>query len=354
MSPLSRRDFIKGAIAFIATYPLLGPIAEAAEIKRRKLTYGVIKAGTPALPDAAKEADALRFMVIGDWGWHGIKAAPKLPAEELKAMNDRDTGMMTVAGEMAKRGVERKPAFVFSVGDNFYYSGVKSADDPRFEITFEKPFGAPSLQIPWYACLGNHDYRSNPQAQVEYSAKSKRWRMPSRYYTFTEKAPSGITVQFFVVDTCPFHTNLHKGGHSDVAKQDTAAQLVWLEKELAASKADWKVLAGHHPIWTGGVRRDIREQDLDKILPPLMKKYGAKIYFCGHEHDSQHIERDGLHNLLVGNGGDIRPTGTTEGSVFAASRLGFGYATFAKDVAHVHYLAADGTVLHTATIPRGA
>ena len=32
------------------------------------------------------------------------------------------------------------------------------------------------------------------------------------------------------------------------AGQDTAAQLAWFEAALAASKADWKIVIGHHPV----------------------------------------------------------------------------------------------------------
>jgi hypothetical protein len=51
-----------------------------------------------------------------------------------------------------------KPSFVISTGDNFYSHGLKGPDDPYFKQTFSDMYSAPSLQVPWYAVLGNHDY----------------------------------------------------------------------------------------------------------------------------------------------------------------------------------------------------
>ena len=40
-----------------------------------------------------------------------------------------------------------------------------------------------SCQCPWYGVLGNHEYRGNTQAMMDYSEISRRWNMPDRYYT---------------------------------------------------------------------------------------------------------------------------------------------------------------------------
>ena len=54
-------------------------------------------------------------------------------------------------------------------------------------------------------CLGNHDYgyqeistglKDNSKSQVEYTKHSKKWYMPTKYYSFI-KGP----VEFFYVDS---------------------------------------------------------------------------------------------------------------------------------------------------------
>ena len=90
----------------------------------------------------------------------------------------------------------------------------------------------------------------------------------------------------------------------------------------------------------------MNEQNLHELLPPLMKKHGVKLYLCGHEHDAQHIERDGIHNVLTGHGGDMRPTGTTDGTRFAESRLGFGYLTITRAAIRADFVDSTGEIPH--------
>lgn len=73
--------------------------------------------------------------------------------------------------------------FFVGAGDNFYYRGVKTVDDFRFNATFEKVYNSASLQKKWYMIAGNHDYYGNVSAQILYSKKSNRWTFPYFYYT---------------------------------------------------------------------------------------------------------------------------------------------------------------------------
>lgn len=66
--------------------------------------------------------------------------------------------------------------FIISVGDNFYTNGVASVDDPMWKTSFEDIYKGANLFIDWYPVLGNHDYRGNPQAQIDYSKRSRRWK----------------------------------------------------------------------------------------------------------------------------------------------------------------------------------
>ncbi len=71
-------------------------------------------------------------------------------------------------------GAKMEPKFVVAVGDNFYEDGVASVTDPHWQNSFEKVYTAPSLQVPWWAVLGNHDYHGNCDAQIEYTHSPKR------------------------------------------------------------------------------------------------------------------------------------------------------------------------------------
>ncbi|CAJ1364598.1 unnamed protein product [Effrenium voratum] len=54
-----------------------------------------------------------------------------------------------------------KLLFILVVGDNFYWTGVKSG---RFESTWKKPYGELAEKYPWFVVLGNHDFgNDDPQ-----------------------------------------------------------------------------------------------------------------------------------------------------------------------------------------------
>ena len=108
---------------------------------------------------------ALNFIVMGDWGRNG-------------ADHQRE-----VAVQMGKTANRIQSQFTISTGDNFYPSGVISEWDPLWRYSYEDIYTDFRLQWDWYPVLGNHDYKSNPEAQVKYSQISRRWRMPSRYYS---------------------------------------------------------------------------------------------------------------------------------------------------------------------------
>jgi hypothetical protein len=91
-------------------------------------------------------------------------------------------------------------------------------------------------------------------------------------------------------------------------------QLPWLTQALAASVAPWKVVVGHHPLYSAGHYGD------DKIairrLTPLFQKYGVQLYINGHEHNYERTQAiDGTTYLIVGGAGawlrPVRPNGRT-------------------------------------------
>jgi acid phosphatase len=346
---LPRRDFLKTAAGAAAALGLSSVWAAERPAGANPAPVGGGLAGQPLpLPWPAGEDDtgALRFLVVGDWGWAGVRSKGSRDPYQMAL------GQIANAKAMADVAAARRARCVVSVGDNFYPSGVTSVDDPRWAQSYESVYNQPALQVPWHVALGNHDYHGSVQAQIDYSQKSKRWRMPARYFTVTETAASGLTVQFFFLDTCPFVPGYAKGGHSDVGAQDPAAQRAWLERELAASRADWKLVVGHHPLWTGGVRRDNTEEVMHAWLASILRQHGVQAYFCGHEHDAQHIEVGGLHCFVHGNGSEARLTGVTAGTRFAESRAGFGGVSVTATTLRVDFLDALGEVRHTAVVSR--
>jgi len=287
-----------------------------------------------ALAPRALAAEApLRFVAVGDWGRDG-------------ASHQRD-----VAAVMGAAAAATGSAFTVSTGDNFYENGVTSATDPQWKSSFEDVYTHPALQGRWYAVLGNHDYRGTPQAEVDYAATSPRWFMPARYYT-ASPAPH---VDLFFLDTSPvvqsYRAKVHSRIAENVASQDVGAQLAWLDAALGKSTAAWKIVVGHHTIRSGGSEHGDTPEMVAQVLP-ILKRRGVQLYLNGHEHDLQHIARDGMNFVCSGAGSEVRPTGNVEGTKFALSRSGFATFAVARDALDLEMRDYTGASVYGTTIGR--
>jgi tartrate-resistant acid phosphatase type 5 len=243
----------------------------------------------------AEGGPALSFFALGDTGWGGAVLAANAAAME--------------------RSAEARPVdLVLLLGDNFYRSGVKSVEDELWRTRFEEAFVGAKLQVPFYAVLGNHDHYGDCDAQIEYSARSARWRMPARWYTFTKELRGGGEAQFFALDTQPIKNGWFKD----------RGQRRWLEEELSRSKARWKIVFGHHPVLSNGAHGPT--EGFDEVLAPLFGRYGVDLYFSGHDHDLQIVRSAaGWLQIVSGGGSSTRDTSYGEGSLFAAGSPGYAW-----------------------------
>lgn len=240
--------------------------------------------GQAPLPDGS-----LRFLVVGDWGRRG-------------AHHQKET-----ADQMGRTAAEMAAQFVVATGDNIYDDGVRDVHDSLWKYSFEDIYTAKSLQVPWYVSLGNHDYRTNPQAQVEYTLFSPRWKMPARYYSVVWQITPEVAAEFFVVDTSPFISGYYNDPKyvKSVTGQDTKAQLAWLEQKLAASRARWKFVVGHHTIYSSSAKHGDNE-DMIRAFRPILEKYGVQAYINGHDHDMEVIKEGPVHYITSGAGSSVR------------------------------------------------
>ena len=118
--------------------------------------------------------------------------------------------------------------------------------------------------------LGNHDYSGNTDAQLAYTRKNKRWTMPARYYKISKALP-GSAADFFFLDTQHLKRDDWFGR---LFSEKPDEQLTWLEAELAASTARWKIVVGHHPVFSGGEHGD--NDEMIRKLKPLLDRYGRR------------------------------------------------------------------------------
>ena len=122
------------------------------------------------------------------------------------------------------------PECVFAAGDVHHFEGVRSVNDPLWMTNYELIYSHPELMIDWFPVLGNHEYRGNTQAVLDYTNVSRRWSMPDRYYTkvFDKK---GTSVRFVMIDTAPLIDKYRNESttYPDACKQDMDKQLAWID-----------------------------------------------------------------------------------------------------------------------------
>jgi len=243
----------------------MNPFATTALTAALLLAISLIGDQRPALPstDAPPVVNlplkdgSVRFAVIGD---NGTGQKPEFE----------------VAHQMERFRELVKYDFVVMDGDNIY-GGHKAGD---FQRKFEEPY-KPLLDagVKFYASLGNHD---DPDVERNY----KLYNMGGqRYYSFRKK-----DVEFFALDS----------NYMD------PQQLAWLENQLKASDAKWKICFFHHPMFTGATFHG-PDLDLRKQLMPLFMRYGVNLVLSGHEHVYEHLKpQSGVYLFVLGNSGELR------------------------------------------------
>lgn len=319
---MKRREFVKNAGLTALGVSLLGPLEAAAA---ETVTYLDSEDVSPRA--ALADNYALHFMAIGDWGRNG------------------EYDQTEVAKQMGKWAHDNRNDFVISVGDNFYPKGVVSEHDPLWNFSFENIYTAHSLQCDWFPVLGNHDYHSDPNAQIRYSQVSRRWNMPALYYTkevVIDKA-KGDKVLFVMIDTDPFLF--------EEKKEYCDKQLLWLNDTLSKASANvkWKIVVGHHPYYTVGPR--IKNYDtltMRKAMADVFEQHKVDIYLSGHDHSLQHLKPAGYtHQFISGAGSELTPvTSGIPYSRFQASEHGFMCFAINADAISVKAINLTGAVIY--------
>jgi tartrate-resistant acid phosphatase type 5 len=217
------------------------------------------------VPDTDTDVgEGVRFAVIGDFGYAG-------EAEE----------------DVANLVKSWWPDFVITTGDNNYNNGDLSTIDVNigqyyheFIYPYAGAYGPGATESRFFPSLGNHDWYT-PGAWP-----SIYWfELPGKeyYYDFV-KGP----VHFFAVDS--------NGSNPDGITFDSV-QGRWLEAELAASTATWKVVYFHHPPYSSGSHGN------NDVMQWPFAAWGADVVFCGHDHTVERLEVDGVTYVVQGTGG---------------------------------------------------
>lgn len=276
--------------------------------------FALLHVPSAVLAPSSADADRVSFFALGDIGKGEVAQRRVAAAMETIAATDGNI------------------SFTVLLGDVFYSNGITSVDDPLWQRYFESVYDTPYLSgMPFYAALGNHDYRGNVDAHMDYARQrlgSGRYRIPSRYYVQDfGRGENGPLVRIFFADT--------NARGSAAAQQANAIREVFSEKY---NKPEWRIVVGHHPVRNFGYHGETPWL-LDWLLP-VMKEVGVHAYVSGHDHDQQAIATDGEPLYIISGGGgkslhEIARSG--EALKFGAAQYGFVKITVDTDALAVEF-----------------
>ena len=130
------------------------------------------------------------------------------------------------------------------------------------------------------------------------------------------------------------------------------AQLAWLDLQLAKSTAPWKIVYGHHPLYSSG--RHGGDRELVAKLAPIFAKHKVSIYLCGHDHGYERsIPIDGTVYIVNGGGGaPLYKFGKSPQTAFVSSQFSFITFDVYQDKIITKAISTDGKVFDRAIITK--
>lgn len=292
----------------------------------------LINIAAAAQTDYRELASDINFIITNDTGRNGYYE--QKPIAEL---------MGTVAGQTG-------PEAILALGDIHHYQGIQSVDDPLWYTNFELIYSHPELQVMWHPILGNHEYRGNTQAVMDYSAKSRRWDMPARYYSKSFREDN-VSIRIVFIDTAPLIDKYRKKSdtYPDAAGQNIENQLQWLDKTLAEATEDWIVVVGHHPIYADTDKSDSERKDMQTRVDSILRKHKVDMYVCGHIHNFQHLRmpQSDIDYIVNSSGSLSRTPQPTTGTVFCSGKPGFSLLTASRSNLTLNMIDSGGNILHS-------
>lgn len=251
----------------------------------------------------ADDPDPVRILAFGDSGGGG---------SDQKALLDQ---MFDVPYDL-----------MIHTGDIAYEDGTLA----QFEANVFNIYADLFRNIPFFPAAGNHEYNTSTAAPFR-SVFALPGDSGEKWYSY-----DWGRVHFAALDT----------------EADYATQAAWLDADLAASTAPWKIVYLHRPPYSSGEHGS--DTGLRSKLAPVLAAHHVQLVLAGHDHDYERmVPQDGVSYVVTGGGGrGTRPVSSSSFTAFAAEVIHFVYLEVTADQLVMHAIDGTGTEFDSMVVAR--
>lgn len=198
------------------------------------------------------------------------------------------------------------PTFVVHTGDILQTNGHSPED---WNAKFFDMYGPFIDQIPFFPCIGNHEYYRDNATSVRqvFANPANNPERSEKYYSFDYG-----DAHFVVLDT---EEDFLPG----------SPQYLFLVDQLKNHRRKWNFVISHYYAYNSGGSGGFEE--VRRYLAPIYEAYGVDIVFNGHKHNYERFkpiteskidEHNGVVYIITGGGGaplgNVYPTDLTAAS----------------------------------------
>ena len=236
-----------------------------------------------------------------------------------------DEAQTRLAEQMANFHRRFKFDLVLLTGGNIFGSERPQDYLKKFEVPYKPLLDA---GVKFHASLGPDDSRD----QRYYKLFNMNGDL---YYTFSPTPE----VSFFALEST----------------YPTADQLQWLDQQLQASKAAWKIAFFHHSLYSS--RDPESDAKLRTILEPLLVKYNVAVVLSGQGRVYERLQpQKGIAYFIVGSGGQLKPGSLDKSSSVAGkgfdSEQTFLAAEIVGDEMYFMAISREGKIVDAGVVRR--
>lgn len=224
----------------------------------------------------AAESDSFSFLYIGDIQYQ---------------LRDRD---YEIWGNNIKQAYDDNDDVSFALFAGDMVDKAPDTDDWTAFFTNAEPVFS---QLPMMSTVGNHETSITPGMYVKMMAMPEDGVIPEEVYSFDYG-----DCHFVSLNSCLFMDERK----SQENYEDTVTEVNrWLKEDLEASKARWKIVYMHHPMYPVVEDDDIYSELRDN-WEAILRDAGVELVLCGHQHAYMRTEEINDITYIMANSGEKR------------------------------------------------